>query len=223
MTWPVGMGQLFRGVWDIRNNRLLLPGADGTAGYARAIEAAGAEDAALAEHLREDVLAELREQMELAAAACPEPDLAAYREGHLTPVYFGSALRDFGVPELLAGLAALAPPPRSQPAEPRAVTPEDTEATGFVFKVQANMDPNHRDRIAFLRLCSGRFRRGMRLSITRTGKSLAASWPRRPSPGTSSAFPTMARSGWAIRSPKARPSASPACPTSPPRSSAAWC
>jgi peptide chain release factor 3 len=177
MTWPVGMGQQFRGVWDIRNNRLLLPGADGTAGYARAIEMEGAEDAALAQHLREDVLAELREQMELAAAACPEPDLAAYREGHLTPVYFGSALRDFGVPELLAGLAALAPPPRSQPAEPRAVTPEDAEATGFVFKVQANMDPNHRDRIAFLRLCSGRFRRGMRMAITRTGKSLAVQNP----------------------------------------------
>jgi peptide chain release factor 3 len=177
MTWPVGMGQQFRGVWDIRNNRLLLPGADGTAGYARAIEASGVDDTEVASHLREDVLGELREQMELVAAACPPPDLQAYREGHLTPVYFGSALRDFGVPELLAGLAALAPPPRAQPAEPHAITPEEPEATGFVFKVQANMDPNHRDRIAFLRLCSGRFRRGMRLSITRTGKSLAVQNP----------------------------------------------
>ena len=177
MTWPVGMGLGFRGVWDIHGRRLLLPGADGTAGYGRAVAVAGLDDPALDALLRPDTLAELREQMALAEAACPAPDRAAYREGHLTPVYFGSALRDFAVPELLAGLAAFAPPPRPQPAEPAPVPPEAEEATGFVFKVQANMDPNHRDRIAFLRLCSGRFRRGMRLAITRTGKSLAVQNP----------------------------------------------
>jgi peptide chain release factor 3 len=177
MTWPVGMGLGFRGVWDIRARRLLLPGADGSAGHARALSFAGVDDPGLAAHLREDVLAELREQVALAEAACPGFDLAAYRAGHLTPVWFGSALRDFAVPELLAGLAAFAPPPRAQPAEPRAVAPEEPEATGFVFKVQANMDPNHRDRIAFVRLCSGRFRRGMRLVVPRTGRSLAVQNP----------------------------------------------
>src|SRR3546814_1138534 len=91
-------------------------------------------------------------------------DEGAYRHGDLTPVYFGSALKDFGVAELIDALAAYAPGPRAQPAEPAPISPENNEVTGFVFKVQANMDPQHRDRIAFMRLCSGTFRRGMKLT-----------------------------------------------------------
>ena len=96
-----------------------------------------------------------------------------YREGHLTPVYFGSAINNFGVRELLLGLAEYAPAPRPQKADARSVDPAEDKVTGFVFKVQANMDPNHRDRIAFIRLCSGHFRRGMKLFHQRSGKQMA--------------------------------------------------
>ena len=110
-------------------------------------------------------------------AAYPAFDLESYRAGHLTPVFFGSAYNNFGVRELLDALAAWAPPPRPQPAEPRAIEPTEPKVTGFVFKVQANMDPNHRDRIAFLRLCCGRFRRGMKLTQMGTGKVLSVNSP----------------------------------------------
>jgi peptide chain release factor 3 len=91
----------------------------------------------------------------------------------MTPIYFGSALNNFGVQELLDGLATLAPAPRTQTAATRQVQPDETALTGFVFKIQANMDPRHRDRIAFMRICSGKFRRGMKLSVGRTGKTMA--------------------------------------------------
>jgi peptide chain release factor 3 len=113
------------------------------------------------------VRAELEETAALARAGLPRFDLASFREGHLTPVYFGSALRRFGVLELLAGLGAHAPAPRAQPAVVKgtetSVAPEHGEVSGFVFKIQANMDPKHRDRVGFFRVCSGRFRRGMTL------------------------------------------------------------
>src|SRR6188768_2287936 len=105
----------------------------------------------------------------------PPWSLEAFRQGTLTPVFFGSALNNFGVQELLAGIAELSPPPREQQAQGRVVVPSEDQVTGFVFKIQANMDPRHRDRIAFVRLCSGHFRRGMRLTVTRSGKSLAVS------------------------------------------------
>jgi peptide chain release factor 3 len=108
----------------------------------------------------------------LARAGLPVFDLATYREGHLSPVYFGSALKNFGVAELLDALARYAPPPRSQAAVGKAVQPGDKEVTGFVFKVQANMDPNHRDRVAFLRLASGEFKRNMKLKQSGTGKTI---------------------------------------------------
>ncbi|HFA60307.1 MAG TPA: peptide chain release factor 3, partial [Rhodospirillales bacterium] len=100
-----------------------------------------------------------------------------YLEGHLTPVFFGSALRSFGVRALLEAIAEHAPPPRAQPAEPAAVEPGENEVTGFVFKVQANMDARHRDRVAFVRLCSGRFRRGMKLRNLRDGRPLTVAAP----------------------------------------------
>src|SRR5260221_7812496 len=103
--------------------------------------------------------------------------MESYRAGHLTPVFFGSAYNNFGVKELLDALAAWAPPPRPQPAEPRPIEPTEPKVTGFVFKVQANMDPNHRDRIAFLRLSSGQFRRGMKLTQMGTGKVLSVNSP----------------------------------------------
>ena len=122
-------------------------------------------------------LAEFLEGAELARSAYAPFDIDSYRAGHLTPVFFGSALKDFTVGELLRAVAEWAPPPRPQPGEPRAVRPEEPRVTGFVFKVQANMDPNHRDRVAFMRLCSGRFQRGMKLKQVRTGKIVAVNAP----------------------------------------------
>ena len=103
---------------------------------------------------------------------CKPFDQQSYREGHMTPVFFGSAVNNFGVRELLQGLAELAPPPRPQPAVERAVAPTEPDVAGFVFKIQANMDPKHRDRIAFVRLASGHFERGMKLLVPRTGKTM---------------------------------------------------
>ena len=108
-------------------------------------------------------------------------DPQAFLEGHMTPVFFGSALRHFGIDQLLAGLGAYAPPPKAVRAtrsgDDTHVVPGDPEVTGFVFKVQANMDPNHRDRIAFLRLCSGQFQRGMKLKVQNTGRQLSVNAP----------------------------------------------
>ncbi len=117
----------------------------------------------------------------MAQGLCPPFDLEAFHAGHQTPVYFGSALNNFGVRELLGGIAALAPPPRPQPAEgpagPRPIRPDDDEVTGFVFKVQANIDPQHRDRVAFVRLASGRFVRGMKLKNARSGRAVPLQAP----------------------------------------------
>jgi peptide chain release factor 3 len=171
VTWPLGMGADFHGAYDLRADHLLLPAQGGAA--ARAIRCSGIGDPGLTERVDAAVLAGSRESAARAHAAYPEPDLAAYHEGHLAPVYFGSALKDCATGALLDGLAAAAPAPRTQPAAPRAVDPAEPEVSGIEFKVQANMDPNHRDRIAFMRVCSGRFRRGMKLRQARTGKSIA--------------------------------------------------
>jgi peptide chain release factor 3 len=126
---------------------------------------------------RSTALARLRDEAELAKGGYAGFDEVKYRAGDLTPVYFGSALKDFGVEQLIDALADYAPPPRAQPAEPREVKPEETAVSGFIFKVQANMNPQHRDRIAFMRLCAGRFRRGMKLSQIGTGKTIAVHSP----------------------------------------------
>jgi peptide chain release factor 3 len=119
----------------------------------------------------------VEEELELVRAACTPVDREAFLAGNLTPVFFGSALRNFGVADLLDGLVALAPPPRDQQADRRVVKAEEPRMTGFVFKIQANMDPAHRDRIAFVRLCSGRLERGMRVKLPRSGKSMSLNSP----------------------------------------------
>ncbi|MCF3946525.1 peptide chain release factor 3 [Acidiphilium sp. AL] len=164
LLWPVGMGGLFRGCWDIAGNRPIGQQApDG--GPAQPVD------------IPPEQLTELREAIELAGAGYPSFDETAFRAGHLTPVLFGSALKDYGVAELLAMLADCAPAPSVQRAEPHPVAADDPAVTGFVFKVQANMDPNHRDRIAFTRICSGRFQRGMKLFHVRAGKTMAVQAP----------------------------------------------
>ena len=113
----------------------------------------------------------------LAREGLPRFDLATYREGHLSPVYFGSALKNFGVGDLLDAIGRIAPSPRAQKADKRIVEADENNMSAFVFKIQANMDPNHRDRIAFARLCSGKLTRGMKVKQVRTGKSISLTAP----------------------------------------------
>src|SRR5207248_8728717 len=117
------------------------------------------------------------EEADLARGGLKHFDLASFREGHLTPVFFGSALRNYGVRDPIDGLGLYAPPPRSQKADTRLIEASEPRMTGFVFKIQANMDPNHRDRIAFLRACSGRLARGMKVKLVRTGKPMTLATP----------------------------------------------
>jgi peptide chain release factor 3 len=176
-SWPIGMGRDFLGTYDLFADALLLFDRGGGAERVEAVRCSGLDDPKLATFLPKAAIAKLREEVEMARGLCPPFDLEAYRAGHLTPVFFGSALNNFGVRELLRGIADLAPPPRPQPAEPRPIAPEETKVTGFVFKVQANIDPQHRDRIAFLRVCSGRFRRGMKLKHARSNRVMAIQNP----------------------------------------------
>ena len=176
-VWPVGLGGRFRGVYDMDHNRLLLPGDVDAGHFEKRIELSGADDPQLDAAVGEDLAAEAREQMELAREGYADFDLEAFRDGALTPVYFGSALKEFSVAELLRDIGAYAPPPRHQEAGEARVLPDEDAVSGFVFKVQANMDPNHRDRIAFVRMCSGKFERGMKLKVARTGKALAVNNP----------------------------------------------
>ena len=178
MNWPVGMGGTFSGLYDLVDPALALPGDDASRRFeGERIALTGHDDPALTARVDARALEQFNEEIELAAAGYASFDAASYRNGDLTPVYFGSALKEFGVEELLAALAAHAPGPGAQPAEPAPVQPDDSAVTGFVFKVQANMNPAHRDRIAFMRLCSGKFQRGMRLTQGGTGKAIAISRP----------------------------------------------
>lgn len=178
LTWPVGMGGTFKGVYDLKRNRLLRPAADASGHYeGDVVPLDGLDDPKLESLIPADQLAHLRDEAELAMAGYAAFDADLYRAGHLTPVVFGSALKDFGVEELIDALAAYAPPPRPQPATPKPVAPEDPGVSGFVFKVQANMNPQHRDRIAFMRICSGKFQRGMKLKQVQTGKTIAVHSP----------------------------------------------
>jgi len=163
-SWPVGMGGTFEGVLDFGSGAVSRP--EGPSKEFNGKRETGAM-----------LPAEVAEEAELAQAGYPEFDIEAYRHGDLTPVYFGSALKNFGVTELIEAIANYAPPPRPQPSEAGPVEPTRDEVTGFVFKVQANMDPQHRDRIAFMRMVSGTFRRGMKLIPSGLGKPVAVHSP----------------------------------------------
>jgi peptide chain release factor 3 len=117
-------------------------------------------------------VAKLREEVEMVQGLCPPFDLEAYRAGHLSPVHFGRALNNFGVRELLPGVGELAPPPRPKPADPRPISPEEVAVTGFVFKMQASIDLQHRDRIGFVRIAAGGFQSGVKLKNIRTGRQM---------------------------------------------------
>ena len=172
-SWPIGMGRDFKGCYDLIRDRLILMDRKQGDRLTDGIACDGLEDPKIDQLLGEEDARKLREEVEMVRGLCPAFDAEAYRAGHLTPVYFGSAINNFGIRELLLGLAEYAPSPRPQKADRRMVAPNENKVTGFVFKVQANMDPNHRDRIAFVRICSGHFRRGMKLTHVRTEKPIA--------------------------------------------------
>ena len=177
ITWPIGMGERFRGCFNLMTDTLYLFENDGGSRIAAALQFNGADDPKLDEHIPEQQLAQFREEVAMVKAVYPAFNREHYLEGHLTPVFFGSAINNFGVRELLEALCDLAPSPRPQPAENRTVEPSEPKFTGFVFKIQANMDKNHRDRIAFVRICSGKYSRGMKVLHVRTGKTLALNNP----------------------------------------------
>jgi peptide chain release factor 3 len=171
-SWPIGMGRDFLGCYDLLNDRLvLIAKSKGEIPDAGEV-CEGLDDPRLDELLPTYAVAKLREDVEMVRGLCPPFDLDAYREGNLTPVFFGSAINNFGVRELLNELGKDAPSPRPQPALARDIDPAEPKVSAFVFKIQANMDPKHRDRIAFVKICSGRFKRGMKMLHTRSGKTL---------------------------------------------------
>ena len=137
----------------------------------------GPDDASVTAMLPENERDAFVEETGLAREACKPFDREAFMEGHLTPVYFGSALKNYGVRDLIDALVDFGPAPRAQNADSRRVEATEDKMTAFVFKIQANMDPNHRDRIAFARVCSGTLARGMKAKLVRTGKSMTLSAP----------------------------------------------
>ena len=172
MVWPIGMGRTFRGTFDLAKPRIrrVDEAHEGT-------PVSGPEDPVFDTLLEPDDLAKWRDEIELVRDLCGSFDLKAFREGTLSPVYFGSALRNFGVRDLLDALIAYAPPPLSRKAATRTIEATEPAMTGIIFKIQANMDPNHRDRMAFMRLCSGRLTRGMKVKHVRTDKTMALTAP----------------------------------------------
>ena len=174
ITWPVGMGKRFKGIYHIQRDAVFLyqSGKNAQKQEAQLIE--GLDNPKLDEMLG-DMADELREELELVKGASHAFDLEDYLAGRLTPVYFGSAINNFGIKELLDDFASFAPGPRPREAEQRSVLPSEKAFSGFVFKIQANMDPKHRDRIAFLRICSGNFQKGMKLAHLRLGKDVQIS------------------------------------------------
>jgi len=170
-TYPVGMGKRFGGVFDIRGDRMRVfkPGEDRAGGDEEVV--AGIDNPANVERFG-DAFTQARGEIDLLAGASQAFDREAFLHGLQTPVFFGSAINNFGVREVLDALIELAPPPGPKPAVQRAIEPTEEKFTGVVFKIQANMDPAHRDRVAFVRVCSGRFERGMKLKVVRTGKEV---------------------------------------------------
>jgi peptide chain release factor 3 len=177
LTWPLGMGVDFRGCLDVEGLRLLLPSKVRTDSFGRVESLADLDSLYPNPAIEDRIAGPALENLALCLGTLPPFDHRAFLEGHLSPVLFGSALKDFCVAELLECLTKWAPGALPRKATQRTVTPDESAVTGFVFKVQANMDPNHRDRVAFVRLCSGCFRRGMKLFNAREGRATTISAP----------------------------------------------
>ncbi len=176
-SWPIGMGRDFLGAYDLLHDRLEIMDRADRNRVAATVKISGMDDPALAGHVPADLLRKAREELEMARELLPAFDRAQVLNGSQTPIWFGSAINSFGVRDLMDGMGEMGPEPQPQKAMERQVSPEETTVSGFVFKVQANMDPKHRDRVAFVRLASGHFERGMKLTHVRTKKPMAVTNP----------------------------------------------
>ena len=172
VTWPIGMGSRLKGVYHLGSGEVHLyePGRNFTRQDSTIFPSLDAPE--LARRIGDAMLAELRDELELVQGASHPFDLDAYRAGRQTPVFFGSAVNNFGVQPLLDFFVEHAPPPQPRATKTRSVQPTEEKLTGFVFKIQANMDPQHRDRVAFMRVCSGMFEAGMKARHVRLGKDV---------------------------------------------------
>ncbi|GAB4265485.1 MAG: peptide chain release factor 3 [Pararhodobacter sp.] len=176
-SWPIGQGREFLGCYDLLHDRLeLMDRADRNI-VGETVQINGLDDPNLARHIPAHLLETFLEEIEMARELLPAFDHAQVLNGSMTPIWFGSAINSFGVRELMRGMAEFGPAPQPLPTDKRQISPEEEAVTGFVFKVQANMDPKHRDRVAFVRLASGHFKRGMKLLHVRAGKPMAVSNP----------------------------------------------
>ncbi len=171
MSWPIGMGKTLRGVYNIYENNLNLYEPNRQKKVDDVIEIKGINDPELEKHLPESSISELREEIELVNGVYDELDPAKYLNGEVAPVFFGSAVNNFGVRELLDCFTQIAPSPLPRETDLREVTPTENKFSGFIFKIHANMDPKHRNRIAFIRICSGKFQRGSNYYHVRQGKN----------------------------------------------------
>jgi len=175
ITWPVGMGKRFRGIYHLYEDTVYLYQPGKNTQKQDAMQVQGLNNPQLDELLGESQASELREEVGLLKGASHRFDLDDYLAGKMTPVYFGSAINNFGIKELLDDFAQYAPAPLPRASQTRLVAPQEDAFTGFVFKIQANMDPKHRDRMAFLRICSGTFKKGMKINHLRLGKEVQIS------------------------------------------------
>jgi peptide chain release factor 3 len=175
VNWPIGSAEQFRGVYDIARKRMMLYEREAQGQYRAPVEISELDDPAAKELIGDSVYAHFIESLEVTRAAGTHFDPTAYRAGRQTPVFFGSALTNFGLEPFLQALVELAPPPEARICDTGIVEPTDERFTGFVFKIQANMDPRHRDRVAFVRVCSGRFEKDMTVVNSRLRKPIKAS------------------------------------------------
>jgi len=175
VNWPIGSAERFRGVYDLQTRTLLRYEREAQGQYRAPVDLSSLDDEVTRELVGESLYAHFRESLEVIREAGTSFDLAEYRAGRQTPLFFGSALTNFGIEPFLDALVEFAPPPQPHLSDAGVVGATDERFTGFVFKIQANMDPRHRDRVAFVRVCSGRFRKDMTLSNSRLGKPLRAS------------------------------------------------
>lgn len=171
VTWPIGMGKRFKGVFHLQTKQIHLFSSTHSGKIQKGEIITGLDNPRLDEILG-SMADEFRDEIELVTGASHEFDLQAYLAGELTPVLFGSAINNFGVEEMLDAFVAYAPPPQPRATQTREVSPEEEKFSGFVFKIQANMDPAHRDRIAFFRVCSGKYSKGMKMRHLRIGRDV---------------------------------------------------
>jgi len=177
VTWPIGMGSRFQGVYHLlkRELRLFSPSKTEISEDVKVINSLDSEE--LASGIGEEAAGKLKEEAELIEEVYEQFDEGLYREGYLAPVFFGSAINNFGVKEMLDTFVDISPPPGSSDTDKRTIMPSEEAFTGFIFKIHANIDPNHRNRIAFCRIVSGRFRRNVFYYHTRLGKKVRFSSP----------------------------------------------